>query len=227
MIFVFLRLPYFTSCDNLCVCPCCCSGVGPFFLLAEWHSTVSICTTLPLATHLLMASRLLPGLGYQKQCCHEHWGAYVCLNHSFSLDFCPGVELLDHMATLVLDFWGTSILFCFLAAPIYIPTHSVGGLHQGELWEDLAYVVENHVITAAGAVQRPSGYPPLSVFQQHEHQQNSSGISVGPWKCLFRHRLPQGSRGFQLACSVLWNPVGWLWEADWLLIDLTDQWWPL
>ena len=29
----------------------------------------------------------------------------------FSLDKCPGVGLLDHMATLSLDFWGTSTLF--------------------------------------------------------------------------------------------------------------------
>ena len=27
------------------------------------------------------------------------------------LDICPGVELLEHMATLVLDFWGLFILF--------------------------------------------------------------------------------------------------------------------
>ena len=62
--------------------------------------------------------------GYHKQRCHEHWGAYVFLNYSFSLDLCPGVELLDHMATLFLVFWGTSIMFSLLAAPIYIPTNS-------------------------------------------------------------------------------------------------------
>ena len=35
--------------------------------------------------------------------------------------------LLDHMATLFLVFWGTSMLFSIVAAPIYIPTDSVGG----------------------------------------------------------------------------------------------------
>ena len=40
---------------------------------------------------------------------------------------CPGVGLLDHMATLFLDFRGTSILFSIVAAPIYIPTNNVGG----------------------------------------------------------------------------------------------------
>ena len=43
----------------------------------------------------------------------------------FSSDVCPGVGLLDHMATLFLVFWGTSILFSIVGAPIYIPTSSV------------------------------------------------------------------------------------------------------
>ena len=39
-----------------------------------------------------------------------------------------GVELLDHMVILMfLLFWGTSILFPTVAAPIYIPTNSAQG----------------------------------------------------------------------------------------------------
>ena len=34
--------------------------------------------------------------------------------------------LLDHMATLFLAFYGTSILFSLVAAPIYIPINYVG-----------------------------------------------------------------------------------------------------
>ena len=45
----------------------------------------------------------------------------------FSLDICPWVGLLNHMLVLFLVFWGTSILFSIMAAPIYIPTYSVGG----------------------------------------------------------------------------------------------------
>ena len=45
----------------------------------------------------------------------------------FSLDICLGVEFLDHMATLFLVFYGTSIVFSIVAALIYIPTNSVGG----------------------------------------------------------------------------------------------------
>ena len=44
----------------------------------------------------------------------------------FSLDICPGVGLLDHVVTLFLVFWGTSILFSTVVVPIYIPTNSVG-----------------------------------------------------------------------------------------------------
>ena len=48
----------------------------------------------------------------------------------FPLDKYPGVELLDHMVALFLVFSGTSILFFLVAAPIYIPTNSVGGLDR-------------------------------------------------------------------------------------------------
>ena len=42
-------------------------------------------------------------------------------------DICPGVGLQDHMVTLFLVFKGTFIPFSMVAAPIYIPTNSVGG----------------------------------------------------------------------------------------------------
>ena len=35
--------------------------------------------------------------------------------------------MIDHMVALFLFFQGTSILFSILAAPVYIPTNSVGG----------------------------------------------------------------------------------------------------
>ena len=47
----------------------------------------------------------------------------------FSLDIYPGVELLDHMVAIFLDFCKTSILFFIVAAPIYIPNNSVTFLH--------------------------------------------------------------------------------------------------
>ena len=46
---------------------------------------------------------------------------------SSSLNIYPEVELLDHMAALFLIFWGNSILFSIIAAPIYIPINSAHG----------------------------------------------------------------------------------------------------
>ena len=42
------------------------------------------------------------------------------------LDICPAVGLLDHMVILFLIFEGTSILFCIMVVPMYIPTISEG-----------------------------------------------------------------------------------------------------
>ena len=42
----------------------------------------------------------------------------------FCPDICPGIGLLDHMATLFLAFWGTSISFPVVTALLYIPTNN-------------------------------------------------------------------------------------------------------
>ena len=39
----------------------------------------------------------------------------------------PGVELLGHLVVLYLVFYGNSMLFSLVAAPICIPTNNVGG----------------------------------------------------------------------------------------------------
>ena len=45
---------------------------------------------------------------------------------TLSRSICP-VEFLDHLGTLFLAFWGTSILFSIVDAAFYIPTYSVRG----------------------------------------------------------------------------------------------------
>ena len=55
-------------------------------------------------------------------------GVHVAFQIMVFPDICPGVGLLDHMATLLSVFKETSILFSIVAAPVYIPTSSVGGL---------------------------------------------------------------------------------------------------
>ena len=46
----------------------------------------------------------------------------------FSLDICQGVGLLDQMVNLFLVFWGNSIMFSTVVAPIYIPSKVYGSL---------------------------------------------------------------------------------------------------
>ena len=48
----------------------------------------------------------------------------------FSSDIYPEVEMLDCMVALFLVFWGTSIPFSTVGAPIYIPTT----MHNGSLF---------------------------------------------------------------------------------------------
>ena len=42
----------------------------------------------------------------------------------------PEGQLLGHMVALFLVFWGTSILFSIVAAPLHIPTNSAWGLQS-------------------------------------------------------------------------------------------------
>ena len=60
-----------------------------------------------------------------------------------------GVELLHHMAVLFFIFWGTSILFSIVAAPIYILTNSIIGfpLAQYNRVPFLTTAILKHVIS--------------------------------------------------------------------------------
>ena len=52
------------------------------------------------------------------------------INGFFSLHIYPRVEMLGHMVVLLFIFWGPSILFSIVAAPIYIPINSVQHAYQ-------------------------------------------------------------------------------------------------
>ena len=73
---------------------------------------------------------MLPYLGYCKQCCNEHWGACIILDHASLLGICLRVRLQCHMVVLFLVFNETSILFSLVAVVIYIPTNREGGLYS-------------------------------------------------------------------------------------------------
>ena len=87
-----------------------------------FNATLSICPTL-----------------FSLPCVHKSF-LYVCvaiaslqylfdyfLSLQFYLSMCPGMEFLDHMATLFLPFWGNSIMFSIMTAPICIPTTVLEG----------------------------------------------------------------------------------------------------
>ena len=77
-----------------------------------------------------------------KQRCYEHGGAYLFKPvFSFSSNKYARVELLDFMVFLFLTFWGTSILFSIVAAPIYIPTNSAQGPFSPQPHPHLLFVV--------------------------------------------------------------------------------------
>ena len=117
MIFVF---PSFTQSDNLQVHPCCCKW---YYLILFIAGNISLCIYVPYLLYpfiYLWAFRLLPSLGYCKQCCYEHWFACIFLELQFSLNICPEAGSLDHI-TLFLVLKATSIWFSVVTAPIYIP----------------------------------------------------------------------------------------------------------
>ena len=99
--------------------------------IALFHSFLWL-SNIPLYIHIHIYSflfqrtfRLLPCLGYCKQCYNGHWGACIFFELRFSPDRCLGVGLLDHMIVLFLLFRGISILFSIVVVPICIPTNSV------------------------------------------------------------------------------------------------------
>ena len=53
------------------------------------------------------------------------WYVYL-FELEFSPDICLGVVLQNHMITVFLVFWGTSVLFSIVVISIYFPTNSVG-----------------------------------------------------------------------------------------------------
>ena len=98
-----------------------------FILFIGW--VIFRCVGKPNFIHpfiYLLTLTLLPFLGYYKWCCNKH-RAYIVfwLVFSFSLEKYWEVELSDHMVVPFLSFWGISILFSVVVAPVYIPNNSV------------------------------------------------------------------------------------------------------
>ena len=117
------------SCDQARSLPARPPGNSQHFAVYGW--VVFHCRYIP---HLFIHSSINRHLG----CFHvfANWnnaavntGIHISFGISVFVFFgkYTEVELLDQMVVLLFNFWGKSILFSIVAAPIYIPTKSVEG----------------------------------------------------------------------------------------------------
>ena len=124
------------------------------------------------------AQKLLPCLGSCKQCCVEHWGAYILLKHGF-LRYIPGVGLLYQMVVLFLVFKGTSILFSTAATAICIPINSVD-FPGGSAVKNLPAVWETWVERIPWRRER---LPiPVDLPREFHGERSLAGYSPWGWK---------------------------------------------
>ena len=112
-------------------------------------------------------------------------------------DICPGVELLDHMATLLLYFGGKSILFSIVAASICFLTNSVRGvpfsLHP---LQSLLFILFN-----SGYLQSPFT---IRLYLGHKSRESWSQKERGNWWNMQREaRLKQKERVWMVS----WVPI--------------------
>ena len=83
--------------------------------MSEWYSILCLYKHIHLLYPFIYqwTIRLFPCLGYYKFCCYGHRGAWIFSRYSFFPDVCWGLELLDHMETLILFFFEERP-YCFL-----------------------------------------------------------------------------------------------------------------
>ena len=81
MLFLFLFVIYFTQYDNFCVHPCYCKW--QYFIFNGWVIFHSIYEPHLYSFICQWIFRLLPCLGFCKQCCSEHWDACIFFKLQF------------------------------------------------------------------------------------------------------------------------------------------------
>ena len=69
--------------------------------------------------------KLIPYLGYYKQCCNEHWGTWIFQINVFIFSKCmPNSRIAVSYGSSIFSFLRNCLLFSIVAAPVYIPTNS-------------------------------------------------------------------------------------------------------
>ena len=120
MVFVFLCLTYFFSMMISRSIHVAANGIISFIFMA-----IYICIHLLFPFICWWTIGLFPGLDFVNSA-GINIGVHVSLNYSFVWWYAQEWICWIIWQLKFLVFWGTSILFSIVAAPVYIPTNSVG-----------------------------------------------------------------------------------------------------
>ena len=72
---------------------------------------------------------------------------------SFPVNTYLAVELLDHTAVLFLSFWGPSMLFSLVSAPMYMPTNSAQGFSFLHILTNMCSFLFTFILTMGHGLQ--------------------------------------------------------------------------
>ena len=91
----------------------------------------------------------------------------------------PGVGLLDHMATLFLAFWGTSLVTFWLRSPKIWSLTSTGDSSEGPSQPWISHGIRWGLLHTASLL--------------HSNRAVTFFPKAAPWKCCFQELLPGSS----------------------------------